>query len=469
MPLPQSLPDGLDEYLTSISAEALAALIAEIEDARRPDGRADEVGELVLKTARRLVREGRLAVNRVVTPRRLFCGPLEPFLADGTMPDKQRGRIERGSLGRIHQWLERDLLPERMPELTRQARAELAAGDMKAAERTTARMRGAAIEAIRPVLAECDKNERMRRRMAAHVGGAQALEDARDTIDIFEHGVNLRAFSSLLPKPASEFDEAQQLACMETIDRFAKRHPHMVPIALAAAMARLAQPAQALRLAARAVGTDEAERLATHPYGAAGELVLHDIERSARNFIAGLDSRLPYADIRRHFTRYHALAQGLQVESEMARDDAWAVRLSQVRKLISERLAPEVSATPRVLKASLLQRQNSPVHVPDEADLEAAEFAINLMRDIRLFVSELALNDLVSRTAREVDLFMNYLGDFIVERLRRADPAEHAAAAALLDGAVRLTRLACGDVLADLLHRGGSGVLQELEPLTEAG
>ena len=49
--------------------------------------------------------------DRVSNPSRYFFAPLEPLLVDGAPEHANSGRIQRGSLAAIWEWISRDLLP----------------------------------------------------------------------------------------------------------------------------------------------------------------------------------------------------------------------------------------------------------------------------------------------------------------------------------------------------------------------
>src|SRR5579863_8286412 len=94
----------LREYLQSLSPEARAMLVAELELALL---RGNDIAgsELVLQELRHLVRAAGQPVPRIGDAARRFFMPLEPFLTDGPADHKRLGRIARISLEPIWQWI----------------------------------------------------------------------------------------------------------------------------------------------------------------------------------------------------------------------------------------------------------------------------------------------------------------------------------------------------------------------------
>lgn len=450
----------LDEYLQGTSPEDLGLLMAEIEHARKTGADGISYGDLIIKTARKLAREGKVTLVRYPDARRLFFEPLTPFLVDGTTGRKQRARIERASLEAIFHWLARDLMPGRFGEAFARLDLQVREGERAVVEPAITRLRADAAEAINAVLGEADGNERVRMRISSHVGGIQVLEDARDIVEIFGHAPSLDKFAAHLPAGIFEFDETLQKRCVSMLNAVGAQHSTIATYALALLMNRLDKPAQIIRLAKLSAGSDVAARLSSTPFSAAADLILHDVGRIAGLISQKLDAKVALDEIRALLRRYHALAHGLRTETEILHTDEWAIRLARASGLISERIGPIIASGPRHIKSALVPRREAHVHDPNNADLDAAEFSIGLMQEARLFISELALNDLVARTGKEVEQYMDLIGDFVVDRLRMAEVTELDAARALLRGTVRLTSLALGPELAELLNRSGNAALQ---------
>src|SRR6202167_6255831 len=95
--------ERLREYLQSLSPEARAMLMAELERAllRQEDFAGSE---LVLQELRNTVRAVGQRVPRIGDAARKFFAPLEPFQFEGPADHKRIGRLARVSLEPIWEW-----------------------------------------------------------------------------------------------------------------------------------------------------------------------------------------------------------------------------------------------------------------------------------------------------------------------------------------------------------------------------
>jgi len=109
--------ERLRQYLRQLSARGRALLIAELERASL-SGSEVPGGDLLLQEVRWAVRESGDAAPRIGDPAREFFRLIEPFLVDGVLAHKYRGRIARASLEPIWAWISRDLVPGRAKAYT---------------------------------------------------------------------------------------------------------------------------------------------------------------------------------------------------------------------------------------------------------------------------------------------------------------------------------------------------------------
>src|SRR6266478_311737 len=102
--------DRIADYLQRLTPQARSDLVTELErlevcGAERPGATA------ILGKLRAEFGTTGQPRQRVADPSRYFFAPLEPLLIDGAPEHTNSGRILRGSLAAIWQWISRDLLP----------------------------------------------------------------------------------------------------------------------------------------------------------------------------------------------------------------------------------------------------------------------------------------------------------------------------------------------------------------------
>jgi len=136
--------------------------------------------------------------------------------------------------------------------------------------------------------------------------------------------------------------------------------------------------------------------------------------------------------------------------------------ISQLRSKLSDRLSSKLEEAPRLIKTALKADADG-MNEPAMEDVVAAENVLQLMQICRSSADELALNELLSRVRREIELFMNAMGDAAVEALRSSTSAQRNAAKARADIAVYLTRIVFGDEIADLLRKAANIALKAVQ------
>ena len=106
MPDGQHPPERLRRYLKDLNPEARASLLADLEAGAL---RLDQLPEadLILGELRRM----HTVPREHPSPQQLLFAPLTPFVIDDNPARKHPGRIARGSLEWIWQWIARDLAP----------------------------------------------------------------------------------------------------------------------------------------------------------------------------------------------------------------------------------------------------------------------------------------------------------------------------------------------------------------------
>src|ERR1700722_5062491 len=100
-------PERFDEYLGQLTQQARGNLLNELErlelcGAQIPGAR------VVLERLRVEFRSNGQTHKRIGNPARYFFAPLEPLLVDGAPEHANSGRLQRGSLSAIWDWINRD-------------------------------------------------------------------------------------------------------------------------------------------------------------------------------------------------------------------------------------------------------------------------------------------------------------------------------------------------------------------------
>jgi hypothetical protein len=118
--------DGMDDYLRQLTPQARSCLLIELE---RLEACGNEVpgAASLLENLRAEFRNSEKTHRRVANPSRHFFNPVEALLVDLGPEHENSGRIYRGSLAAIWEWISLDLLPTMTGEYVAQMRPLIAA------------------------------------------------------------------------------------------------------------------------------------------------------------------------------------------------------------------------------------------------------------------------------------------------------------------------------------------------------
>src|SRR6202171_4908495 len=143
--------DRIQEYLRRLTPLARGNLLIELERLEvcgsGIPGSAD-----VLARLRAEVRNDGSTQNRAGNPSRYFFAPLEPLLVDGAPEHANSGRILRGSLAAIWEWISRDLLRAMAGDYAKAINELIAADDQREVQKIVAAFQTKVVKSVEGTL-----------------------------------------------------------------------------------------------------------------------------------------------------------------------------------------------------------------------------------------------------------------------------------------------------------------------------
>lgn len=453
--------DRLREYLQSLSAEARAMLIAELERAMlREEGFA--AGELVLQELRRTIRAAVQPTPRIGDAARRFFMPLEPFVVEGPADHKRIGRLVRVSLEPIWEWIGRDLIPAEAKALSEDVNRALAADDRLKVEQLVRALHERAIQRMNDVLAVIGSNEKARRRFSVEVGTPRAVEDVTTLVRILGIRDVLADLARRLPDHIRAFEREQidqvktlldGLSAQKSFQHAPSQKSALFLYGLIIVASRLATPWQLIRLAARAAESDDTERIAGTPYGVAVTIVLSELEFMVGELRSELKAGQPVASL---LKAVHDTARGMRTEMDLGVDSAWSRQLAAIRSAVSNLLTAEIETAPGRVRRLLRPRPDKeivPGSLLDAIDVHEVETRVELVGVCRHYASELAVSEVTLRTYSELTQYLETGTRILLDALRQADDAERPFRQSQVDAAVRFCRTVFGADFAGSLAK----------------
>jgi hypothetical protein len=444
MPDDQHAPERLRRYLNDLKPEARASLLADLEaGALRPEQLPE--ANLILAELRRM----RTVPRERPSPERLFFSPVMPFVIDDNPARKHPGRIARHSLERIWQWIARDLAPQQTSIFADEVSSR--AGEPADLEALARSFQDRIGRAVYEALAAARNDPKAERQLVGRIGTPRGLDEAREIAAILEVRDPLAALAKRLPPSIGNLSDHQLDNMKALLDQASVRPLFLHAVLLV--MSRLAAPWQLIRLATKAAGTDDSDRVAESRYAVTISAVLAEMEA----MVWRLDAVLKAADfqsIGRLLKDIHDTARGLRTEINLAVDSAWARQLAALRSEVSKRLGAQIESTPGKVRRLLRPpRQVGRETVIDPADTAEIGAAIELVGICRTYASELAINEAALRVSSDLQAVLERETSTLLAALRQAGEGERRYRQSQLDAAVRFAAQVFGAEYASLLAK----------------
>jgi hypothetical protein len=462
----------LREYLQTLSPEARAMLVAELELALlRDDNIAGS--ELVLQELRRMIRAAAQPVPRIGDAARRFFMPLEPFLTDGPADHKRLGRIARVSLEPIWQWICRDLMPSEANAFSDDINRALLAGDRVKVEQMTRALHDRCIQRMNTAVAALGSDEKARRRFSVQVGSPRAIEDVMTLTRILAIRDLLGDAGRRLPDHFRMFEHEQVHQVMSLFDGLiadkwatsaASQRSDIMLYGLTIIANRIAAPWQLLRVATHAAETDDTAKIAATPYAVAVKIVLSDLEHAVGELRSELKAGRPVAPL---LKTLHDGARGMRTEMDLSADSPWSRRLASIRGGVANMLTAEIETTPGRIRRLLRPRPAKEIvagSLIDAYDVQEVETRVELIAACRHYAGELAVSEVTLRTYSEISQYLESGTRILLEALRQADEMERPFRHSQVDAAVRFCRTVFGADYAALLAKAADVALQGAPP-----
>ena len=460
--------ERLREYLRTLKPGARSMLVQELERSLLR-GEESAGNEMVLQELRRAIRAEAQRVPRIGDAARLFFTPLEPFLVDARADHKRIGRIARMSLEPIWAWIGRDLIPAEAKALGEDINRALLAGDRAKADQLVRALHERAIQRMREAVAAAGSDEKARRRLAVQVGTPRAIEDLSTMIALLSLRDMLAEFARRLPSHIRAFERDQidpvktQLdaaAAQSSLETGGIAKADVFLYSFILLMDRLAAPWQLIRIATRAAESDAAVRVAETPYAVAVTLVLGEAENMIGELRAELRAGRPIVS---RLKAIHDAARGLSSEIDLSVESPWSRQLATIRGEVSSLLKTEIEMTPGLVRRLLRPRPAkdiTPGSLLDSIDVNEAEMRVEFVAACRQYASELAINEVTTRTHSELTVYLESGTKVLLDSLRHSGDADRPFRQSQAEAAIRFCRIVFGSEYAGLLAKAAEVAVQ---------
>jgi hypothetical protein len=351
--------DRIWEFLQRLSPLTRSCLLTELE--RLELCGVDVPGSTDIQARlREEFRKDGSTQGRAPSASRYFFEPLDPLLADGD--HENAGRIARGSLAPVWEWITRDLLPTMARDFEAKMKDLIAADKQKEARAAAAIFQVKVAKSLENTLGSPESTQQARAKLGAYTAARSTFADLEKIMRALRARDALAKFDAALPTQIGKFDDGLVAKMTALLSAFGKNHPDAIPFAIALIARRLKTPWQLIRLATKAAASKSAADVANAPYAVTVGMVLDrlDDKRLALR-IALKNNRVLIA--RELLTEIYDIEYQLQVRIDRLADCNWGRRLRTLMEAIANLVEAEVSRFPpdvgHVLGSRSLRSHNS--------------------------------------------------------------------------------------------------------------
>ena len=279
------------------------------------------------------------------SPPRLFFAPLNALLNEGAPEHPNSGRITRGSLSPIWEWISRDLLPTMARDFVNQVKDLIAANKQKEARQAVTAFQTKVVKYLESTLRDTDGAGHTRFKLATYTASHSAYDDLVKIMQALRAREALAKFNSALPERIAKFDETRVRKMTALLDGFAKENADAVPFAIALIAQRLRTPWQLILLAAKAAASRNAVDVAKTPYAIVVSMVLDRIDDDRALLRTALrNNRVIVA--RDLLTEIYDIEHALHLRIDQLEQSAWGERLTSLMDAIAALVEAEVARFP---------------------------------------------------------------------------------------------------------------------------
>jgi hypothetical protein len=337
-------PDPIQDYLQRLTPVARSNLLTELERLEMCGTEIPGSAEILAKLRVEFRKDGSTQ-TRSSNPSRYFFAPLEPLLIDGAPDHANSGRILRGSLSPIWEWISRDLLPTMARDYAKAINDLIGTDKERDAGQVAATFQTKVLKSLENTLGSAAGISQTQAKLATYTASRAVYDDLSKTLCVLRARDALAKFSGTLPATIANFDDARVAKATELLDALAKSNAEAIPFALALVARRLTTSWHLIRLATKAAPGKNAADIAATPYGITISMVLDrlDDKRLALR-VALKNNRVLVAKV--ILTDIYDTEYALQVRIDQLDRSDWGARLQHLMSAIATLVETEVSRFP---------------------------------------------------------------------------------------------------------------------------
>jgi hypothetical protein len=337
--------DRIWDFLQRLSPLTRSCLLAELERLELSGVEMPGSADIQARLRAEFRKDGGSNQNRMNQPSRFFFEPLEALLTEGAPEHANSGRIPRGSLSPIWEWINRDLLPTMARDFDAKMKDLIAADRPKEARQAASVFQTKVVKSLENMLADPGSAKASRARLGTYTAARSAYSDLIKVKCALRAREAIAKFDKALPERFAKFDGAEVAKMKARLDAFGKANAEALPFAIALLGKRLKTHWHLIRIATKGAPSKNAADVAAAPYAIAVSMVLDRIDdgRLALRMAMKQNRVLIARDL---LAEIYDTEHALQVHIDRFEESEWGARLNAIMQAIADLVAAEISRFP---------------------------------------------------------------------------------------------------------------------------
>ena len=460
-----SIRQKLAIYLAQLPPPAVLKLASGLER-EKLRGTAGLPYEMILSGLRPLLASFQGERPGMQDALRQFCGPFEDLLINGDDDGRRQGVIARGTVMRVWDWLNKELLPDALPDLKQRIADHTLKNDKTALEAAVSGLHASAAKAILAAIEEARTNPDRRKQLERRIGGESGLDDAREIGAILSIAPAMLKLQAELPRPIVNFSEEMVATLKRIYDETYEAAPDEAIYLPFMIMRRLEEPSQILRFVRKVAHQRNDMVISRCELAVFGEVLLAEMEEIAHRVDTQrpghADLEVMLADIR----RFAHLSKGVTAEIDMHRNGEWGQRLLAARGRVSAATSQEMSRFETELVRALPFHQigqygrGGPMKpdlakAPDRMRIQRMTSCLRFVSGLSTICEAVGAQSHCRSIRQQIESYLSSYEDRLLEELRVAQGSARSNAEEFVEVAANF-REALGECKqADVLRRRG--------------
>lgn len=333
----------IQTYLRQLTSQARGRLLAEIERLKMCGDETPGFDLILHELRTEFTKNGQNI--RIGNPSPYFFQPLEPFLVERAPENINAGRISRGSLSPIWEWVSLNLLPTMARDYSDSMKQMIAANNQHEIQKIASAFQTKVVKYLEGTLVANGGVERIRAGLAMYTSSPAVFNDLTKMVGVLRARDGLAELNDALPPKIGKLEGTGLAKVQGLLNAFTAKHAESAPFALTIIANHLKAPWQLIHLVTRTAKGKDVADTAPAPYAIAVSMVLDQIDEK-RLILRGILKNKRVLVAKDILADIDDTERGLRARPDLLAESNTKQRLDDLMEAVATLVAAEVESLP---------------------------------------------------------------------------------------------------------------------------